>query len=88
MTGHALFRTYPNGLQARITPRGHSFMLELFDDRGRRKPDLPVIASSLEEAQQLADDIEHAVAERHAHLVQLQQETRKNFSLDNRLAIH
>jgi hypothetical protein len=58
MTVHALYRTYPNGLRARITPRGHSFVLELFDARGRRQPDLPVIASSLEEAQQLAD--EHA----------------------------
>lgn len=56
MTRHALFRTYPNGVRARITPRGHSFALEFFDERGRRKPDLPVIASSLEEAQQLADD--------------------------------
>jgi hypothetical protein len=56
MTRHALFRSYPNGLSARITPRGRSFVLELFDHRGRRKPDLPVIASSLDEAQQLADD--------------------------------
>jgi hypothetical protein len=56
MTNHALYRTYPNGIRARITPRGHSFVLELFDERGRRKPDLPVIASSVEEAQQLADD--------------------------------
>ena len=56
MTSHALYRTYSNGLRARITPRGHSFVLELFDERGRRRPDLPVIASSLEEAQQLADD--------------------------------
>jgi hypothetical protein len=56
MTGHALYRTYPNGLRARVTPRGRSYVLELFDERGRRKPDLPVIASSLEEAQQLADD--------------------------------
>ena len=56
MISHALCRTYPNGLRARITPRGHSYVLELFDERGRRKPDLPVIASSLAEAQQLADD--------------------------------
>jgi hypothetical protein len=56
MAMHALYRTYPNGLRARVTPRGHSYCLELFDERGRRKPDLPVIASSLEEAQQLADD--------------------------------
>jgi hypothetical protein len=53
---HALYRTYPNGLRARVTPRGRSYVLELYDKRGRRKPDLPVIASSLEEAQQLADD--------------------------------
>ena len=56
MTTHALYRSYPNGARARITPRGRSFMLEIFDARGRRHPDLPVIASSLEEAQQLADD--------------------------------
>ena len=56
MTPHALCRTYPNGLRARVTPHGHSCVLELFDERGRRTPDLPVIASSLEEAQQLADD--------------------------------
>ena len=56
MIGHALYRTYPNGLRARVTPRGHSFLLELFDERGRRKPDLPIIASSVEEAQQMADD--------------------------------
>ena len=56
MISHALYRTYPNGLRARVTPRGRSYVLELYDKRGRRKPDLPVIASSLEEAQQLADD--------------------------------
>jgi hypothetical protein len=56
MNGHALYRSYPNGIHARVTPRGRSFVLELFDERGRRHPDLPVIASSLEEAQQLADD--------------------------------
>jgi len=53
---HALYRTYPNGSRARITPSGDSFVLELYDARGHRKPDLPVIASTLEEAQQLADD--------------------------------
>ena len=56
MKPHALLRTYPNGLRARITPRGDAFLLELYDARGTRKPDLPVIASSLEEAQQMADD--------------------------------
>jgi hypothetical protein len=56
MMTHALYRTYPNGLRARVTPRGRSYVLELYDTRGQRKPDLPVIASSLEEAQQLADD--------------------------------
>jgi hypothetical protein len=56
MISHALYRTYPNGCRARVTPRGHWFVLELFDDRGRRQPDLPIIASSVEEAQQLADD--------------------------------
>lgn len=56
MIAPALFRTYPNGLRARITPRGDSFVLELYDEHGRRKPDLPVIASSFDEAQQLADD--------------------------------
>ena len=56
MTPHALYRSYPNGVRARITPSGDSFTLELYDERGRRKPDLPVIASSLEEAQQMADD--------------------------------
>jgi hypothetical protein len=56
MISHALYRIYPNGLRARVTPRGHSFVLELFDQRGRRRPDLPVISSSLEEAQQMADD--------------------------------
>lgn len=56
MATNALYRTYPNGLRARVTPRGRSFVLELFDERGRRKPDLPVISSSLEEAQRLADD--------------------------------
>jgi hypothetical protein len=58
MATHALYRTYPNGTRARITPRGHSYVLELFDGSGQRKPDLPVIASSLEEAQHMAD--EHA----------------------------
>ena len=53
---HALYRTYPNGRRARITPRGSAFILELFDERGRRQPDLPVVAPSLEDAQQLADD--------------------------------
>jgi hypothetical protein len=62
MISHALFRRYPNGLRARISPRGHSYVLELFDDRGRRKPDLPVIAPSLEQAQQLADDHAGVVA--------------------------
>ena len=56
MVSYAVYRTYPNGVRARITPRGNSFVLELYDERGRRKPDLPVIASSLEEAQQIADD--------------------------------
>jgi hypothetical protein len=56
MTNHALYRIYPNGVRARITPRGHSFALELFDAKGHRKPDLPIIASSLDEARQLADD--------------------------------
>jgi hypothetical protein len=56
MTAYALYRRYPNGLRARITPTGISSLLELFDDHGRRTPDLPVIASSIEEAQQLADD--------------------------------
>ena len=56
MSGHALYRTYPNGLCARITPSSDSFILELYDAQGQRKPDLRVIASSLEEAQQLADD--------------------------------
>ena len=56
MTSHAVFRTYPNGIRARITPSGDSFMLELYDERGQRKPDLPVIASSLQDAQQIADD--------------------------------
>ena len=56
MTSHALFRCYPNGVQARITPRGNSYVLELFDTHGRRAPDLPVISSSIDEAQQMADD--------------------------------
>ena len=56
MPAHALYRQYSNGVRARITPRGNSYVLELFDERGRRTPDLPVIASSLPEAQQLADD--------------------------------
>ena len=56
MPTNALYRRYPNGSRARVTRRGNSFVLELYDERGRRKPDLPVIASSLEEAQQLADD--------------------------------
>ena len=55
MTTHALYRAYPNGVRARITPRGNSFTLELYDDHGRRKPDLPVIAPSLGEAQKIAD---------------------------------
>ena len=53
---HAFYRSYPNGSRARITPSGNSFILELYDERGQRNPDLPVIASTLEEAQQLADD--------------------------------
>jgi hypothetical protein len=56
MSEFALYRAYPNGVFARVTPSGESFVLELYDTDGRRKPDLPVIASSLEEAQQLADD--------------------------------
>jgi hypothetical protein len=56
MISHALYRTYPNGTCARISSRGHSFVLELFDQRGRRNPDLTVVSSSIEEAQQLADD--------------------------------
>ena len=52
----ALYRKYSNGSRARITPRGDSFVLELYDETGRRKPDLPVIASTLEDAQQMADD--------------------------------
>jgi hypothetical protein len=56
MTGHALYRIYPSGIRARITPRGHSFALELFDAGGHRRPDLPIIAASLDEARQLADD--------------------------------
>ena len=62
MTSPALFRTYPTGTRARITPRGNSFVLELFDARGRRAPDLPVVCSSVEEAQQLADDHARVVA--------------------------
>lgn len=53
---HAFYRTYPNGSRARITPAGDSFILELYDGHGQRKPDLPVIASTFEDAQQLADD--------------------------------
>lgn len=56
MNRHALLRTYPNGLRACITPRDNSYLLELYDERGHRKPDLPVIAASLEDAQQIADD--------------------------------
>jgi len=56
MCAHAVLRTYPNGLCARITPRGDAFLLELYDQHGHRKPDLPVITPSLEEAQQMADD--------------------------------
>jgi hypothetical protein len=56
MNNHALARIYPNGLRARVTSRGRSYVLELFDSDGRRSPDLPVIAASFEEAQQLADD--------------------------------
>jgi hypothetical protein len=55
---HARLRTYPNGLRARITPSQSSYLLERYDEHGRRTPDLPVIASSLEDAQQMAD--EHA----------------------------
>ena len=54
MSSHGLFRTYPNGVRAPITPQGDAFLLELYD--GRRKPDLPVIAPSQAEAQQMADD--------------------------------
>jgi hypothetical protein len=53
---HALLRRYPNGVRARITPRDGAFVLELFDEHGSRRPDLPVIAPTLDEAQQLADD--------------------------------
>ena len=56
MSSHALFRTYSNGLRARITPRGDAYLLELYDEHGHRQPDLPVIAPSLAEAQQMADD--------------------------------
>lgn len=56
MAAHALFRTYPNGLRARITPREGAFVLELYDALGRRQPDLPVIASTLEDAQHIADE--------------------------------
>ena len=52
---HAFFRSYPNGVRARITPRGAAYVLELYDARGVRTPDLPIIASSLEEAQVIAD---------------------------------
>ena len=56
MTSYAVLRTYPNGLRARITRRGAAFLLELYDQHGRRKPDLPVITPSLEDAKQMADD--------------------------------
>jgi hypothetical protein len=56
MSSHAVLRIYPNGLRARITPQGDAFLLELYDEHGRRKPDLPVITPSLEEAKQMADD--------------------------------
>ena len=56
MSSHAVLRTYPNGLRARITPHGAAFLLELYDEQGRRKPNLPVIVASLEDAKQLADD--------------------------------
>ena len=56
MSSHGLFRTYPNGVRAPITPHGDAFLLELYDGHGRRKPDLPVIAPSLAEAPQMADD--------------------------------
>ena len=52
---HALLRTYPNGLHARITPRDGSYLLELYDQHGHRKPDLRVIMPSLEDAQRMAD---------------------------------
>ena len=58
MFGQALLRIYANGLRARITPRDGSYLLELYDQRGRRKPDLRVIMPSLEDAQRMAD--EHA----------------------------
>jgi hypothetical protein len=58
MRKSTLLRTYPNGLCARITPRESGFLLELYDQQARRKPDLPVIVTSLEEAQRIAD--EHA----------------------------
>ena len=58
MRAHALLRTYPNGLRARITPRDGSYLLELYDQHGRRQPDLRVIMPSLEDGQRMAD--EHA----------------------------
>jgi hypothetical protein len=42
-------------VQARITRQNAAFVVELFDERGRRAPDVPVITSSLDEAQALAD---------------------------------
>jgi hypothetical protein len=56
MSSRALLRTYPNGLRARITQRGEAYLLELYDEHGQRTPDLPVIAPSLGDAQQMADD--------------------------------
>jgi hypothetical protein len=56
MSSHALLRNYANGLRARITPRGNAFLLELYDEHGRRRPDLPVIIPTLEDAKQMADD--------------------------------
>lgn len=56
MRAHALLRTYPNGRHARITPRDGAYLLELFDQQGRRRPDLRVIMPSLDDAQRMADD--------------------------------
>ena len=56
MSSLAVLRSYSNGLRARITPRGDAFLLELYDEHGRRKPDLLVITPSLDEAKQMADD--------------------------------
>jgi hypothetical protein len=56
MRAHALLRTYPNGRHARITPRDGAYLLELYDQHGRRRPDLRVIMPSLEDAQRMADD--------------------------------